>query len=855
MNPESILIKERSGTILITCYLFVTGTGACLLIYGNPHPTGSLAIKMALATKLVHTTKEHLNSLSRWTLDERVESLVDRTCFSTFRGAKFPMTCHLPLLNSLLRLYDVDMHFFDFGNFKLLFSLEDILMITGLPIDGKPVTGEDKDPQAVCEAYLGMSDGAFIGKNKTIAIQWLKTRFEVVPADADDHQLLIHARAYILYTIGVSIFAEPTPSYVPAYYLPLLNDIQEINSYAWGAALYAHLHVHLKKCKTREQVNISGFVTPLIYFAVERIPKALRFLMTGAVNGGTDEDLNSWLPMQAPLFVGWSYTLHEAIARKKNKIRFENYNEDIFPKLSEDDIIWQPYLRLNREAVPGWFQSQLKMTLTSTTTLCFEKAAVHRPQLVPGQYGLPEDGFNDLKIGRFNLKVKERKGVRDYVWESHGKYVTYNADWDARAENLISIDPPLLLQHLFPVTTPPEQPTRAQPDTAFNNQPIMEENANDLTMPSPSDNNNNMDYVSESHGRYATYNADWDARAEAETEQHTSTQPDTGISLDGARAKMLFVEVGGDGVGGEGKVPQWGRFTGRRLRKEIQKRPTYPSSPPRQKKGKKMIMDSMAQVEGPAEIASEDPSQVSQLGGEENLLPPVYHFPESASSKKKLLVLDVNGILADIVSHSSKKNYIKIVGQKMVFMRPSCAEFLKFCFATFEIGVWSSRKWHNLSSVIDALFDKKSKGKLLFIFDQTHCTDNGLKTLKNEDKPLFLKEIKVVWNAFEEYNATNTLLVDDSPYKALKNPAHTSIFPKSYNHMDANDFSLGDNGDLRMYLKDLANAPNVQDYVRQHPFGQPAITRADKNWNFYSHKILADSTYGQKNEKDAIGQA
>ncbi|KAF5742734.1 C-terminal domain small phosphatase isoform X2 [Tripterygium wilfordii] len=215
-------------------------------------------------------------------------------------------------------------------------------------------------------------------------------------------------------------------------------------------------------------------------------------------------------------------------------------------------------------------------------------------------------------------------------------------------------------------------------------------------------------------------------------------------------------------------------------------------------------MDSMAQVEGPTEIASEDPSQVSELGGEENLLPPVYHFPESASSKKKLLVLDVNGILADIVSHSSKKNYIKIVGQKM---------------------------------------------------DQTHCTNTGLKTLENEDKPLFLKERKEMWNAFEEYNATNTLLVDDSPYKALKNPAHTVIFPKSYNHMDVNDFSLGDNGDLRMYLKDLVNASNVQDYVRQHPFGQPTITRTDKNLNFYSHKILANSTYGQKNEKDAIGQA
>lgn len=51
-------------------------------------------------------------------------------------------------------------------------------------------------------------------------------------------------------------------------------------------------------------------------------------------------------------------------------------------------------------------------------------------------------------------------------------------------------------------------------------------------------------------------------------------------------------------------------------------------------------------------------------------------------------------------------------------------------------------------------------------------------TLENKDKPLVLKELRKVWKKLEpdlpfekgEYNESNTLLLDDSPYKALRNP-------------------------------------------------------------------------------------
>jgi hypothetical protein len=66
----------------------------------------------------------------------------------------------------------------------------------------------------------------------------------------------------------------------------------------------------------------------------------------------------------------------------------------------------------------------------------------------------------------------------------------------------------------------------------------------------------------------------------------------------------------------------------------------------------------------------------------------------------------------------------------------------------------------------------------------SYCTVTGCKTIDNKDKPLVLKELKKVWNKDEpnlpwgqgEFSPSNTLLVDDSPYKALCNPVLSSPF-------------------------------------------------------------------------------
>ncbi|XP_004514837.1 uncharacterized protein [Cicer arietinum] len=221
--------------------------------------------------------------------------------------------------------------------------------------------------------------------------------------------------------------------------------------------------------------------------------------------------------------------------------------------------------------------------------------------------------------------------------------------------------------------------------------------------------------------------------------------------------------------------------------------------------------------------------------------------------KKKLLVLDVNGLLADIVPSPRPKD-IKadaIIAKKALFKRPFYKEFLNFCFEKFDVAVWSSRLGVNVKLVVDYLMGKM-KQKLIFCWDLSHCTHTGFNTLEDKYKPLVVKDLRKIWEKHDPnlpwkkgyYNESNTLLLDDSPYKGLLNPPYNSIFPHSFTYKNQDDKSLAVGGDLREYLEGLANAEDMLKYVEQHPFGQERLTEESKSWNFYS-KVIDKLSAGQ----------
>ncbi|KAF9602206.1 hypothetical protein IFM89_025675 [Coptis chinensis] len=68
--------------------------------------------------------------------------------------------------------------------------------------------------------------------------------------------------------------------------------------------------------------------------------------------------------------------------------------------------------------------------------------------------------------------------------------------------------------------------------------------------------------------------------------------------------------------------------------------------------------------------------------------------PLISKTKRKLLILDVNGLLLHIGNKFDLPLDCiadKFISRKAILKRPSCVDFLKFCFQRFNVAVWSSR--------------------------------------------------------------------------------------------------------------------------------------------------------------------
>jgi len=157
---------------------------------------------------------------------------------------------------------------------------------------------------------------------------------------------------------------------------------------------------------------------------------------------------------------------------------------------------------------------------------------------------------------------------------------------------------------------------------------------------------------------------------------------------------------------------------------------------------------------------------------------------------KNLIVIDLNGLLMQrsFTPLEPSKNGYKIehdakVGNFYVYNRPYMKEFIDFLHENFTVGVWSSATEYNARMLVRHLWGKKKEKQLAFVWGQEKCTNVGVFT-EPRPKPVFLKEIEKIWSHNEEmekFRNGYTLLVDDSPYKAVNNPTHSAIHPAEFN--------------------------------------------------------------------------
>ena len=135
---------------------------------------------------------------------------------------------------------------------------------------------------------------------------------------------------------------------------------------------------------------------------------------------------------------------------------------------------------------------------------------------------------------------------------------------------------------------------------------------------------------------------------------------------------------------------------------------------------------------------------------------------------------------------------------------------------------------HNLRPLVAHVFGAAA-AQLAFVWAQEHCTrDGSVASRSGGVKPRFTKDLRRVWDAgLGQPEAT--LLVDDDPYKAARNPPHTAIHPPAYAVAQrAQDDGLAPHAPLRRMLQRLADARGVAvpEFVAANPLAPDAAAHA-----------------------------
>lgn len=157
------------------------------------------------------------------------------------------------LLSDLLgtvidKYYDPDTHTFDISGHVLGVTLEDVLYLTGLPIQGKPLIYEKSlDEDAFMRVF-----GEEFKDRQTLT-------FDEVKNIARDGRRLFNVRKIAVLLIMCEYFICPTNNHhtVISQKVHLVENVDEIDSYALGAALLSFLY-HGLEYKKRKKKHIDG---------------------------------------------------------------------------------------------------------------------------------------------------------------------------------------------------------------------------------------------------------------------------------------------------------------------------------------------------------------------------------------------------------------------------------------------------------------------------------------------------------------------------------------------------------------------------------------------------------------------
>lgn len=178
------------------------------------------------------------------------------------------------LITALVERWRPETHTFHLACGECTVTLEDVLYLLGLPVNGEALIGyANINWEEECVRLLGVAPEEQVMSGQRVLLRWLDTTFAELPADADEEVLQQYARAFILRMIGGFLMPDTSGNRVNLMYLPFLEDLEGTFNYSWGSAVLSFMYRALcRAALIRGQVEMGGCLLLLQCWAYERIP-------------------------------------------------------------------------------------------------------------------------------------------------------------------------------------------------------------------------------------------------------------------------------------------------------------------------------------------------------------------------------------------------------------------------------------------------------------------------------------------------------------------------------------------------------------------------------------------------------
>lgn len=196
---------------------------------------------------------EPFNNLKKWPISVALQSWLDRIGFgflSKLNQHKSDIRLDRKLVKYIVTSYNKDSHCFEFNGIQFYFSLIDVYLLTGLPVSGEPVVGRLNESiilfnKAFPTFHVDCKAENMFRKGKLLT-SWLRDKFSSLEVYEGDALWDEYRRAFMLWCIASYIVPDASTGVIEIEYTTMLEDLENVGKYAWGAAAWTTMQRQLK---------------------------------------------------------------------------------------------------------------------------------------------------------------------------------------------------------------------------------------------------------------------------------------------------------------------------------------------------------------------------------------------------------------------------------------------------------------------------------------------------------------------------------------------------------------------------------------------------------------------------------